>query len=133
MNKTKIIIVDKNSLFLNIMKQFLITVLRCEIIGIATNGEAFLNMKNIRNADIIFMDIEMSGINGFQSAIEILKNIPQAKIIAVSMYHDNDLHKMLLECGYKGLVSKTNFYSEIIPAMNKVMQGGVYSNKVLID
>lgn len=133
MNKTKIIIVDKNSLFLNIMKQFLVNVLQCDIIGIASNGEAFLNMKNLSNADIIFMDIEMSGTNGIQSAIEILKNIPQAKIIAVSMYHDQYLHKLLLECGYKGLVSKTNFYSEICPAINKVMQGGIYSNKTLVD
>ena len=130
MRGIKIIIVDRNSLFLNIMKTFFKNVLGCTIIGIATNGESFLNMENLDHADIIFMDIEMSGINGFQSAIQIFEKNPQAKIIAVSMYYNQKMQQQLLDMGFKGYISKTSFYDDIIPAMKQVLQGDVYDKEM---
>lgn len=128
MEKVKIIIVDKNSIFLNIMISFFENVLGCKIIGIASDGEAFYNMKNLKNADIIFMDIEMSSINGFESAVQIFKKLPQAKIIAVSMYNNRFMQHQLIKLGFKGFISKTRFYYEIIPAMKKVLRNGIYVN-----
>jgi len=126
MKNIKIILVDKNSIFLNIMKSFFENVLRCKIIGIATNGEAFNTMKNLDKADIIFMDIEMSGLNGFHSAIQIFEKLPEAKIIAVSMYNNPYMQNQLMNLGFKGFISKTRFYYEVIPAIKKVLQNEVY-------
>ena len=131
MKEIKIILVDENSLFLDIMRQFFLTVLQCEIIGIALNGEDFLSMKNVYEADIIFMDIDMSGTNGFQSVIHILKNKPQAKIVALSTYHNETILNLLLDIGYKGLVRKTNFKAEIIPVINKVLGKEYYAYSYL--
>jgi DNA-binding NarL/FixJ family response regulator len=126
MKNIKIILVDKNSIFLNIMKSFFENVLGCKIIGIASNGEAFNTMKNLDEADIIFMDIEMSGINGFQSVVKIFEKLPEAKIIAVSMYNDPYMQNQLMKLGFKGFISKTKFYYEVVPAIKKVLRNGVY-------
>ena len=126
MKQMKIIIVDDSEMYRRVMKEFLHNELNCEVIGEASNGEAFLQLSNIAVADIILMDLQMPKLNGFQTAQTISSQIPAVKMIAVTMYTDKVYEQQLKEHGFKGCVYKTTFFDDIIPAMHKVLMGEYY-------
>ena len=56
------------------------------------SGEALLRGIRERNADIIFLDIEMGGMNGMEAARTLRKNGQPAVIIFVTSYPDFVFH-----------------------------------------
>jgi len=127
--KLKLIVVDDSEMYRKVMKEFLHNELDCEVIAEANNGETFLQLPNIAQADIILMDLQMPRVNGFQSAQRMSIQYPQVKMIAVTMYTDSIYLSQLVELGFKGCVYKTKFFDDIIPAMHKVLTGGLYFNE----
>ena len=128
-NVIKIIIVDDNELFIRVMREFLQNNLNCEIIGEAYNGESFLQLPNISNADIVLMDLQMPKVNGYQSAQRMSIQYPDLKMIAVTMYKESIVRSKLIEFGFKGCVYKTTFFNNIIPAMQQILSGGCFYNE----
>ena len=59
-----IIIVDDNELFRSNLKYYCEEFLNLNVINDTYDGESFLALNNIHEADIILMDIEMPGISG---------------------------------------------------------------------
>ncbi len=52
------------------------------------SGEELLSMKGIKDLDIVFLDIEMNGINGIETAKEIRKLNKNAIIVFITGYKD---------------------------------------------
>ena len=130
METAKIIIIEGDILFLNIMKSFLKNEICCEIIGESLKSKDLLKMKNIHLADVIFVDIDkdMYDRDGFDSVMQIMIESPHSKLIAVTMYKTATLEKLLLDLGFNGFVLKSTFYKDIIPTLNKVLKENVVLN-----
>ncbi len=121
----KIIIVDDNKAFLEGIKYYLQKDQRVEIIGEANSGKEFLNLKNIHQADIILMDIQMPEINGIKAAKRVLWNMNYLKIIAITMFKEKAYLKELIEAGFKGCVFKNEIYERLPLVIEKVMNDNI--------
>ena len=102
MEECKIVLVDDHSLFRNGLKGLLD---RCEgyrVVGEAASGEEFLAMLPRTEADVVFMDIAMPGINGDETTERALQLRPDLRVITLSMFGDENYYTRMVEAGAKG-------------------------------
>lgn len=105
-----------------------------KITGSATSGKELLEKLTLTPADIILMDIGMPGLDGIETTIQVSQKFPEAKVIALSMYDDHHKVIKMLKAGAKGYVLKNTSKKELMEAILKVADGGVYySDKVIAN
>jgi len=95
------------------------------VVGEAANGkeavEKVLQLKP--NIDIILMDNVMPVMNGAEATREILKSWPDAKIMMVTSFLDDDKVYPALEAGAISYILKTSNAKQIADAIRKTVQG----------
>ena len=94
-----------------------------EIVGEATNGAEGIAMALDLRPDVIVMDIVMPEVNGIDAPLAILKEWPEAKILIVTSYLDNEKIMPVLNAGAKGYMLKTSSADELFHAVQKVAAG----------
>jgi DNA-binding NarL/FixJ family response regulator len=122
----KIIMVDDNVAFRTNLKKYLEASLGYEVIAEASNGRLFLDLPNLRDADIILMDIAMDEMDGIEATKLVLWHNPKFKIIAVTMHSEKVYLLQLIEAGFKGCVFKPEIYSQLANAIRTVMEGDLF-------
>ena len=72
--------------------------------------------------DVLLMDIRMSPMSGLEASEEILKEKPEAKILLLTTFSDDEYIVKALKCGVKGYLLKQD-YASILPALRAVCSG----------
>jgi len=126
MEKLKIIIVDDHKLFREGLKILLSNLEEVDEVLEAPDGEAFLNMLTTCHPDLVLMDIEMPRINGIEATIKALEMFPDLKILALSMYGDEEYFQKMVDAGVCGFLLKNSEFSEVRKAIMAVAQGNNY-------
>ena len=124
----KLGIVDDHKLF----RKGLITLIelaypKCEILFEADNGldlQHKLIKKNL--PEIIIMDVNMPGMDGFASAQWLKENYPDIKVLVVSMVEKEETIVRMLKLGVKGYLSKDVEPHELGEALRSIMNRGFY-------
>jgi len=130
--KYRIMLVDDHSLFRESLKFVLMQQDNIDIVAEASDGIQCIEMLDKMKPDLILMDISMPRLNGVETTKEVLKKNPDLKIIALSMFGDEEYYYKMLQAGAKGFVLKESGSDELLKAITNVMNGEVYySNKVL--
>ena len=122
----KAIIVDDNKNFREGFRYFLEVEKKIEVMSEAKTGKEAYELDNLKQADIIFMDIEMPEMNGIEATKKILQKNSETKIIGVTMYTDRAYLETLIEAGFKGFLYKNNLFEDIDNAIREVMHNGFY-------
>ena len=99
MEKTSIIIVDDHQLFRNGLKILLNSFEDFEVTGEASNGYEFLKLIQSIRADIALMDINMPEMDGIEATRKGLRINPDMRVIALSMYGEEDYYYRMVEIG----------------------------------
>ena len=94
-----------------------------EVVGEATNGAEGISMALELRPDVIVMDIVMPEVNGIDATLAILKEWPEAKILIVTSYLDNEKIMPVLNAGARGYMLKTSSADELFHAVQKVAAG----------
>jgi DNA-binding NarL/FixJ family response regulator len=88
----------------------------------ADNGQELVDKVKLQQPDVILMDIQMPVLNGIR-ATEIIKELyPFIKILAISMYDDDNYIIRMLESGANGYLLKNAEPEEITRALDTVMK-----------
>lgn len=94
-----------------------------EVIGESENGKIGYEMALDLRPDIILMDLVMDVMDGIESTKAILAEWPEAKIIIVTSFIDDEKVYPALEAGAAGYMLKTSSASEIARAIRSTFQG----------
>lgn len=132
MEKTRIIIADDHQLFRNGLKILLNAFPEFVVTGEASNGEEFLKVLSSINADIALMDINMPYMDGIEATRRGLQLSPDIKIIALSMYGEEEYYYKMIDAGAKGFLLKDSDISEVKEAIVTVSRGGSYFSQELL-
>jgi len=124
--RLKIFLVDDNETFREAIKQYLEIELNCEIVGEAENGKQFLETYEMLLADIVLMDIQMPEIDGISATKQWCILNPHTKVIAVTLFTEKAYLLPLIEAGFKGCVFKSDFFNEILKAIEAVRHGKLF-------
>jgi DNA-binding NarL/FixJ family response regulator len=132
MNKLDILIVDDHKLFREGLKILLKNLEEVREVREAPDGEIFLTMIKTYHPDLVLMDIEMPRINGIEATVKALELYPDLKIIALSMYGDEEYFQKMVDAGVCGFLLKNSEFSEVKKAITTVMQGNNYFTEEIL-
>lgn len=93
-----------------------------EIVGHAKNGETGIEMAEQLDPDIITLDIIMPGIDGIETAKELINRNCRAKIVMLSSLCDYDTLQEIKEIGLEYLVAKPIEGDRLLEVLNKVSE-----------
>lgn len=126
--KTRIAIADDHTLF----RKGLIKLLdedRYELLFDVENGNMLMDKikENESNLpDIVIMDIEMPGMNGYEAVSYLRKHYPSVKILVVSMVDREEAIVRMLKLGVKGYLSKEMEPEDLRAALQSIINKDYY-------
>jgi DNA-binding NarL/FixJ family response regulator len=130
--KPTVIIVDDHLIFQQGLKSIITAENIATVIGEASNGKEFIEILSRCKPDLVLMDIDMPQMNGMEATQKALELMPDIKIIALTMYGDEDYYYKMINLGVKGFILKSTGITEIEKAVHDVMNGESYfSNELL--
>jgi len=132
-NTIKVIVVDDHEIFRNGLKMVLGKLKYAKVIGEASNGADFLQLLEDHNPDIVLMDIEMPIMNGIDATINALKLKPELKIIALTMFIEDEYIQSMIDAGVKGFLIKNINKEKLDKAIQTVNNGGSFYSEELFD
>ncbi|NTW34006.1 MAG: response regulator transcription factor [Bacteroidetes bacterium] len=132
-DKLRIMIVDDHEIFRNGLKMIINKIKNVKVVAEASNGKEFLEIFNIKDVDIVFMDIEMPVLNGIEATKEILKQYPDVKIIALTMFNNEEYVESMIDAGVKGFLLKNINKTTLERAIETVSKGNNYYSEELWD
>ena len=126
MKKPDIIIVDDHQIFRQGVKSIVTSENIANVIGEANNGVEFLNLLTDLKPDLVLLDIDMPGMNGLEATKKALELYPDLKIIAFTMFGDEEYFIGMIELGAVGYILKSSDISELEKAITVIMNGEKY-------
>jgi len=132
MEKLNLMIVDDHKLFREGLKLLLKNLEEVGEVWEAADGEIFLNMIKIHHPDLVLMDIEMPRLNGIDATSRALEIYPEMKIMALSMFGDEEYFQKMVDAGVCGFLLKNSEFSEVRKAINTVAQGSNYFTEEIL-
>lgn len=133
MPKHKILIADDHAMVRDGVKNLIQQNKDLAVIGEARSGNETLELYDKLQPDLLIMDISMPDMNGMEVSRAILAKNPNANIVILSMYDDEDYISRCLEYGVKGYVVKNESGSELDFAIKSVLQGKNYFSRQAQD
>jgi len=132
MTPCRIVLVDDHTLFRNGLRGLLEHSGSCRVVGEAGSGEEFLAMLPDTEADVVFMDFSMPGLNGAQTTERALALRPGLRIITLSMFGEEGYYSRMVEAGARGFLLKDSDIDDVLEAIRTVMEGGSYFSPQLL-
>ena len=117
----KIVIVDDDDIVVMSLKMITETA-GIEVVATGKSGEDAERLYKEYRPDILLSDIRMEGKDGINAAADILLEYPDAKILFLTTFADDEYLMNALKYGVKGYILKQDFEG-IVPALHAVYSG----------
>lgn len=121
----RILLVDDHEMVRLGLKSYLDLQADVDVVAESADGRAGVEKALELRPDVIVMDIVMPEMNGIEATLAILKEWPEAQILILTSYLDNEKIYPVLDAGAKGYMLKTSSAGEILQAIRKVAKGEI--------
>jgi DNA-binding NarL/FixJ family response regulator len=101
-----------------------------EVVCELSDGLAAVQKAVELKPDLVLLDIGLPGLNGIEAGRQIRKLVPNAKIIFLTQESSADVVQEALRLGALGYVVKTRAGSDLMPAVEAVLQGKQFASGV---
>lgn len=118
----KIIIVDDDIFVSGALTTILEASGKVTVAASGTDGKEAAELYKIHQPDVLLMDIRMKEKSGLDASAEILEEFPDAKILLLTTFSDDEYIVKALKLGAKGYLLKQD-YASILPALEAVCSG----------
>ncbi|MBE6207100.1 MAG: response regulator transcription factor [Rikenellaceae bacterium] len=128
----RIVLVDDHALFRTGLRGLLEHSTDHTVVAEAASGEEFLGMLQGLEADLVFMDFSMPGMDGAETTERALERRPDLRIITLSMFGEESYYTRMVKAGACGFLLKDSGIDEVIEAIDQVMTEGSYFSPQLL-
>ena len=97
-----------------------------KVVGEARDGREALKLARMLEPEVTVMDIGMPGLNGVDARRELLREVPEMRIIVLTVHGEDAYVIEALRSGARGYVLKTQAGSDLVRAIGEVTQGRIY-------
>jgi len=104
-----------------------------QIVGECSDGLKAVQSAKESEPDLILMDIGIPTLNGIEAARRILEFLPEVKIIFVTENRSAEVAEHALRTGGQGYVIKSSAASELLSAVDAVLQGRHFVSASVVD
>jgi DNA-binding NarL/FixJ family response regulator len=119
----RVLVVDDFEPFRSFVSSMLQRQEELQVIGEASDGLDAVQIARQLQPDLILLDIGLPKLNGIEAAYRIREISAQSRILFVSENRARDIAEQALRTGAAGYVVKSNAGSELLRAINTVLQG----------
>jgi two-component system nitrate/nitrite response regulator NarL len=96
------------------------------VVGTANDGEELLAIVRRKQPKVVLTDIKMPKIDGITATKTIKKEFPHIKVIAFSMFDQEEAVKQMIAAGVSGYLLKNSPLEEVLKALRNVSNGLTY-------
>ena len=118
----RVLIVDDDTLVALSLKTILEYDKDMEVVAVGNSGEEAIQYYADYKPDVLLMDIRMEGMTGLEAGEKILIKYPEAKILYLTTFMDDEYIVKDIAIGAKGYILKQDFEG-IVPALEAVHSG----------
>ncbi len=128
----RLIIADDHALFADGLSLLLQHLPEIELITTVSNGVDLLKQLSIHAIDLVLLDVSMPSMNGIEAAEKIRASYPLVRLLMVTMNDELPIIQALLKIGVNGILLKNSNKTELLLAIDEVMNGNTYySQKIM--
>ena len=102
-----------------------------DVVGTVSDGSKLIETARRLQPDVIVTDLSMPGMSGIEALRRLRVERIESRVILLTMHRDEELAAEALRQGASGFVLKQSAGDELIAAIERVMQGGVYLSRAM--
>ena len=130
--KIKVVLVDDHILLRNGLASLISSLGNYEVLFQANNGQAFISFLNPKTLpQIVMMDINMPEMDGYETCTWLKNNYPDIKVLALSMYDNENAIIRMFKAGAKGYILKDSDPKELKEALDNIVNKGFYYSEMV--
>jgi len=122
----KIGVVDDHYLFRYGISQALKQFEFAELVFDAENGQDFIEKQRMNPAEIVFLDIKMPVMDGYEALLVASREFPALKFIILTMLDGGEYFDKILKVGVQGYLMKNIDRIDLETALKVIMKGQYY-------
>ena len=124
--RIRVLIADDQTLFREGIEDVLANDKTLQVVGTASDGHEAVRLAKKLNPDIILMDIKLPLLDGIAATREVRKACPQALVMMLSSYEDQEHVLEAVQAGANGYLSKMLPASELLSALRNFAKDGAF-------
>jgi DNA-binding NarL/FixJ family response regulator len=124
MKRPRVLLADDHRMLREAFTRLLET--DCDVVGSVADGRALLAAAPDLRPDIVVLDIAMPLLNGLDAARQLKQEMPEVKVIFLTMSEDPDIVAEAFRAGGSGYLLKHSAASELLQAVREVYRGRSY-------
>ena len=118
-----LLLADDHTVVRQGLKSFLSGEPGLKVIGEAADGRAAVRLARTLKPDVILLDIAMPVLDGLEATREICRENPNARVIILSSYSDDEYVEQLTDAGAIGYLIKQTATKDLVAAIHEAHQG----------
>lgn len=118
----RIVLVDDDQFVSISLKTILEAAGEISVLAIGNSGTQAIALYREHQPDVLLMDIRMDQMTGLEAGAQIIREFPDAKILLLTTFSDDEYIVKAIHLGAKGYILKQSFES-IAPAVAAVHNG----------
>jgi DNA-binding NarL/FixJ family response regulator len=119
----RVLLVDDDDLMRAGLRSVLSSDEAIEVVGEASDGHAALERARTLTADVVLMDVRMPGLDGIAATRELLAVQPEARVVILTTFEQDDYIFGALNAGASGFLLKRTRPEQLIAAVHTVAAG----------
>ena len=123
---TRILLVDDHEIVRRGLRALLETHADWEVCGEAADGRAAVQLAVSLKPHVAVMDLSMPNLNGFDAAHQIIEQLPDLKVLILSMHESEQLVREVLAAGVRGYILKSDAGRDLIAAVEALERGETF-------
>src|SRR5581483_2831509 len=124
--KIRVLLAEDHTLVRQGFRRMLEDEPRIAVVGEASTGLSAIEQCRQLKPDIVVMDLSMPELGGLEATAEILKELPDTKVLILSMYSNEAYVRKAFEVGAKGYILKNAIEVDLTRAIIAIAEGGAY-------
>jgi DNA-binding NarL/FixJ family response regulator len=124
MKPPRILLADDHALLIDGLRRLIER--HYQLVGAVQDGQSLLSEAQRLKPDLVILDIAMPILNGLQAGKRLREQLPETRILYVSMYGDTPYVEEAMRIGASGYVLKQSGWAELSKAIDTVLAGGTY-------
>ena len=120
MPRTRILVVDDDAAFRQRVKAFFAREADMEVVAEASDGEEAITKAQELKPDVVLMDVRMPGLNGVSATRKLREEMPEVKVIMLSVFDLPEYKDAAMVSGASGYVVKKSMIEALLPEIRRV-------------
>jgi DNA-binding NarL/FixJ family response regulator len=130
---TKVLIADDHPLVRDGLRHILQNASGFEVVGEANDAVAAVALVRSTHAQVLVLDLSMPGRNGIELIKQIKEEKPALRILVLTVHAEAQYAVRSFKAGASGYLTKECLSTELVAAVKKVAEGGVYVSLTMAE